>query len=50
MKNVLGFTESSARVPGVREAVVHATYILVYHVEDERIVILAVLHTRQQYP
>lgn len=38
------------RVPATREAVVHPNYILVYRVEPERVVIVAVLHTRQQYP
>jgi toxin ParE1/3/4 len=37
------------RVFGTREAVVHPNYILVYRVA-ETIEILAVLHTRQQYP
>ncbi|WP_232209404.1 type II toxin-antitoxin system RelE/ParE family toxin [Sphingomonas sp. SKA58] len=38
------------RVPGTREAVVHPNYILVYRVMTDRIQILALLHTRQQYP
>ena len=38
-----------ARVPGTREAIVHPNYILVYRV-GETIDILAVLHSRQQYP
>ena len=37
------------RVPGTREAIVHPNYILVYRV-GETIEILAVLHSRQQYP
>ncbi|SEK01763.1 addiction module toxin, RelE/StbE family [Sphingobium sp. AP50] len=38
------------RVPGTREAVVHPNYILVYRVLADRIQILALHHSRQQYP
>lgn len=38
------------RVAGTREAVIHPNYIIVYREEPEQIVIVAVLHTRQQYP
>ena len=38
------------RVPGTREAVVHPNYILVYRVMADRIQILALHHSRQQYP
>jgi addiction module RelE/StbE family toxin len=38
------------RVPGTREAIVHPNYILVYRVGADAIDILAILHTRQQYP
>ncbi|MDY7525145.1 type II toxin-antitoxin system RelE/ParE family toxin [Sphingomonas sp. 10B4] len=40
----------SGRVSGTREAVVHPNYILVYQVGETAIDILAVLHTRQDYP
>lgn len=38
------------RVAGTREFVLHPNYIAVYSVEPGRIVILRVLHARQQYP
>ncbi|MEQ6333589.1 type II toxin-antitoxin system RelE/ParE family toxin [Sphingobium sp. MK2] len=38
------------RVPGTREAVVHPNYVLVYRVRTNAIEVLAVHHTRQQYP
>jgi len=38
------------RRPNTREAVVHPNYILIYRVGAEAIEILAVLHTRQEYP
>ena len=37
------------RLPGTREALITPNYVLVYRV-SEIIEILAVLHTRQQYP
>lgn len=37
------------RIPGTREAIVHPNYILISRVA-EAIEILAVLHSRQQYP
>jgi len=37
------------RVPGTREAIVTANYMLVYRVTD-RVDILEVLHTRREYP
>ncbi|KEZ16773.1 Addiction module toxin, RelE/StbE family protein [Sphingobium yanoikuyae] len=39
----------SGRVPGTREALVTPNYVIVYRVTDI-IEILAVRHTRQQYP
>lgn len=39
----------TGRVPGTREALITPNYILVYRVTDA-IEIMAVLHTRQQYP
>lgn len=38
------------RVPGTREAVIHPNYVLVYRITADAIEILALLHTRQQYP
>lgn len=38
------------RRPNTREAVVHPNYILLYRVGAEAVEILAVIHTRQQYP
>lgn len=39
----------TGRVPGTREALITPSYVLVYRVA-EAIEVLAVLHTRQQYP
>ena len=38
------------RVADTREAIVTPNYILIYRVTVDRIEILAVKHTRQQYP
>jgi addiction module RelE/StbE family toxin len=38
------------RIPGTREIVAHPNYIVVYKVEAGEIVVLNVLHARQQYP
>ena len=38
------------RVPGTRELVVHANYIIVYRILADTIEIANVLHTRRQYP
>lgn len=38
------------RVAGTREAIVHPNYILIYRVGDGSVEILAVVHSRQQYP
>lgn len=38
------------RVDGTREIVVHPNYIVVYRVTSAIIEILAVVHSRQQYP
>jgi toxin ParE1/3/4 len=40
----------SERVPGTREVVVHPNYVVVYRVQSTKIEILAVAHSRQQYP
>jgi len=40
----------AGRVPGTREIVAHPNYIVVYQVEATRIQVVAVLHTRQEYP
>jgi addiction module RelE/StbE family toxin len=39
----------AGRVPGTREALITPNYVLVYRVTDA-IEVMAVLHTRQQYP
>nr|WP_278254171.1 type II toxin-antitoxin system RelE/ParE family toxin [Sphingobium sp. BYY-5] len=38
------------RVPGRREAMAHPNYVLIYRVKADAIQILALHHTRQQYP
>jgi toxin ParE1/3/4 len=38
------------RMKGTREAVVHPNYILIYEVGDETVEVVAVVHSRQQYP
>jgi len=38
------------RVPGTRELVAHPNYVLVYRVSSERIEVVNVLHSRQEYP
>jgi len=38
------------RVPGTRELVAHPNYLIVYRVTAERVEVVAVVHTRQQYP
>lgn len=43
------YAHRQGRVPGTREAVVHPNYILIYRVAKD-IEVVAVLHSRQQYP
>lgn len=38
------------KIAGTREMVVHPNYIVVYRVAASAIVVINVLHTRQQYP
>jgi toxin ParE1/3/4 len=38
------------RLPDTREAVIHPNYVIVYQVAKDSVVILAVLHARQNYP
>ena len=38
------------RAPGTRELVAHPNYIVIYSVRDAEVVILNVVHARQQYP
>ncbi|SHE40253.1 toxin ParE1/3/4 [Modicisalibacter ilicicola DSM 19980] len=40
----------AGRVPGTRELVAHPNYLLVYRVAADRVEVVAVLHTRQEYP
>lgn len=40
----------AGRVPGTREVIAHANYLLVYTVGVDGIHVVAVLHARQQYP
>jgi len=40
----------SGRVPGTREIVVHPNYLVVYEVRADFVEVMAVLHSRQQYP
>jgi toxin ParE1/3/4 len=40
----------SGRIPGTREVVAHANYVVVYKVKSDFVEIAAVLHTRQKYP
>jgi plasmid stabilization system protein ParE len=44
------FLYPPGRVPGTREALVHPNYILIYEVGAEAVKVLAVVHSRQQYP
>lgn len=44
------FLYRPGRVAGTREAVVHPNYILIYGVSEETVEIIAVVHSRQQYP
>ena len=38
------------RVPDTREIIAHPNYIVVYKVTCEYLLVLSVLHARQQYP
>lgn len=38
------------RVPGTREIVAHPNYIVVYRVASDAVIIVRVLHSREQYP
>lgn len=44
------FMYRAGRVAGLREAVVHPNYILVFRVTTSAVEIVNLLHTRQQYP
>ncbi len=44
------YMHRAGRIPDTREAVITPNYILVYRIGAETIEILAVKHTRQQYP
>lgn len=38
------------RIPGTREIVAHPNYIIVYRVLEDCIEVVAVVHSRQQFP
>lgn len=38
------------RVPGTREIMAHPNYIIVCEVRTDHVKVLAVMHTRQEYP
>ncbi|WP_280549326.1 MULTISPECIES: type II toxin-antitoxin system RelE/ParE family toxin [unclassified Halomonas] len=40
----------SGRVSGTRDLVAHPNYLIVYRVTEVRVEVVAVVHTRQQYP
>ena len=40
----------SGRIAGTREAVVHPNYIMIYEVGIDGVEIMAVVHSRQQFP
>lgn len=44
------YMHRAGRAPDTREAIITPNYMLVYRVGTEAIEILAVKHTRQQYP
>lgn len=44
------YAHRPGRKPGTREAVVHPNYILIYRVAAQAIEVLALIHSRQQYP
>ena len=44
------YMHRTGRLPDTREAIITPNYILVYRIGAEAIEILAVKHTRQQYP
>ncbi len=44
------FLYRAGRVSATREAIVHPNYIVVYRVGSDAVEILAVLHSRRQYP
>ncbi len=44
------FMYRAGRVPGMREALVHPNYILVYRITTEAVEIVNLVHARQRYP
>lgn len=44
------YMHRTGRIPGTREALVTPNYLIVYRIGIDSIEILAVKHTRQQYP
>lgn len=52
IKMLVRFPQSGrpGRVPGTRELVIHANYIVIYKLVGDTIAIVNVLHAAQQYP
>ncbi|MDZ7853923.1 MAG: type II toxin-antitoxin system RelE/ParE family toxin [Halomonas sp.] len=44
------YLSPAGRVPGTRELVAHPNYLIVYRVAATRVEIVAVVHTRREYP
>ncbi|MCS4268536.1 type II toxin-antitoxin system mRNA interferase toxin, RelE/StbE family [Serratia quinivorans] len=40
----------AGRVPGTREWVIHHSYLLIYELTNDLLIILAVVHARRQWP
>ena len=38
------------KIPGTRELIPHESYRLVYEIEDDTVLILALVHTSRQWP
>ena len=44
------YLSPAGRVPGTREFVPHPNYLIVYRVAASRVEVVAVVHTRREYP
>jgi plasmid stabilization system protein ParE len=40
----------SGRIPGTRELIPHASYRLVYEIDEDTVWVLALVHTARQWP